>query len=159
VASEVFGILTGRAISPQSLQGKAPPPPPKIEGKASFLAAVHNSHFFQSQDVVHYWCARSLASWPECAELMKLYIDAETRRDPLLACQSTLDLLRIDELGMARHLVWGRQRRLDLVLGDAIVQALTEIGHDFGDNLSKLRINEHTPRSGVKELTDFYYSA
>jgi len=130
-----------------------------VEGKASLLAAVHNAHFYQSEDVVRYWCGRALDFWPESAEIMTRFADSQTRRAPGMACRSTLELFGLDGLGTLDYLLRGGKKRLDLVLSDAIVHALHERGIEIGPQLSKLRSKEHSTRTGAKELTDFYYSS
>ncbi len=158
IASEVLTVLTGREIPPPALQAKCPSPPSKVEGKASFLAAVHNAHYYQSYDVVHYWCTRAVQLWPECAELMTRFIDSQTRRSPQLACRSMMELFELDDLGTSKYLLRGGAKRLDVVLGDAIANTLQGMGLAVAD-ITGLRTREHSLRSGSKELTAFYYSS
>lgn len=159
IASRVLSLVTGTRIAPSTLQARCPSPSPKVEGKASFLAAVHNAHFYQSYDVVHYWCARALHYWPECAQLMTRFVDSQTRRAPQLACRSTMELFKTDELGTLQYLLRGGAKRLDAVLGDAIANSLQEIGSELATDVAGLRASEHSLRTGAKELTDFYYSS
>lgn len=159
MASEVLMALTGRKIPPSALRAKSPSPPPKLEGKAAFLAAVHNAHFHQSYEVVHYWCARALEFWPECSQLMTRFIDSQTRRAPLLACKSALELFELDELGTSHYLLRGGAQRLDLLLADAITNTIQDTGRNGVTDIAGLRMREHSIRTGPKELTDFYYSA
>jgi hypothetical protein len=159
VASKVLASLTDQHIPPQNLQSRSFSPSPKVEGKACFLAAVHNAHFYQSGELVHYWCARALQFWPECAEIMRRIVDFQTRRVPIMACKSTLELFELDKLGTLRYLLRGGQQRLDLVLSEAVVKCVSAIGFDIGKEVSELRVKEHSPSTGPKELTDFYYSS
>jgi hypothetical protein len=159
VASKVLASLTGQHIPPQDLQSRSFSPSPTVEGKACFLAAVHNAHFYQGYDLVHYWCARALQFWPECAEIMQRVVDFQTRRVPIMACKSALELFELDKLGTLRYLLRGGEQRLDLVLSEAVVKAVGAIGFDIGKEVSDLRVKEHSTRTGPKELTDFYYSS
>ncbi len=159
IASEVLAILTDRRLPPSTLQAKSPSPSPKVEGKASFLAAVHNAHFYQSYDLVHYWCARALDLWPECAQIMARFIDSQIRRVPQLACRSTMELFELDELGASQYLLRGGAQRLDMVLGDAIAHSMQQSSLAALVDVSSLRMKEHSIRTGPKELTDFYYSS
>jgi hypothetical protein len=159
VASKVLVSLTGQDIPPQNLQDRSFSPAPKVEGKACFLAAVHNAHFYQSCDLVHYWCARALEFWPECAEIMRRVIDFQTRRVPIMACKSVIELFDLDELGTLRYLLRGGEQRLDLVLSEAVVKSVKAIGFDIGKGVLDLRVKEHSTSTGPKELTDFYYSS
>jgi hypothetical protein len=159
VASQVLASLTGENIPPQNLQSRSFSPSPNVEGKACFLAAVHNAHFYQGHDLVHYWCARALQFWPECAEIMRRVVDFQTRRVPIMACKSALELFELDKLGTLRYLLRGGEQRLDLVLSEAVVKAVSAIGFDIDKEVSDLRVKEHSTRTGPKELTDFYYSS
>jgi len=159
VASKTIDLLVGKTISQEALQEKADLPPPTIEGKASLLAAVHNAHFNQSYEIVRYWCGRALEFWPESAEIMKRFIDSQTRRAPALACRSTIELFGLDRLGVLGYLTRGGKKRLDPVLGDAILHSLRERGIEIGPQLTKLRSKEHSIKTGPKELSDFYYNS
>jgi hypothetical protein len=159
IAAEVLALLTGRSIPPRTLQSKSPSPPRKVEGKASFLAAVHNAHFYQNYDVVHYWCARALELWPECAQLMTRFVDSQTRRVPHMACRSRLEMFERDELGTLQYLQRGGGQRLEMTLGDAVAHSVRAVGLDIRSEVPALRLEEHSIRTGPKELTDFYYSS
>ena len=159
VASRVLTLLTGRDIPPQNLQSKSLNLSPKVEGKACFLAATHNAHFYQSYNLVHYWCARALQFWPECAEIMRRVVDYQTRRVPIMACKSTIELFELDELGTLRYLLRGGGQRLDLILSEAVVKSVGAVGLDIEKEVSDLRVKEHSPKTGPKELTEWYYSS
>ncbi len=159
IGSEVLALLTGKTVSAPTLLGKITSPSSKVEGMPHFLAAVHNAHFYQSYEVVHYWCARALQLWPDCAQIMTRFVDSQTRRVPQLACRSTMELYKLDEMGMLHYLLRGGAQRLDAVLGDAIANSMQELGLDGAADLSGLRVSEHSIRSGPKELSDFYYSS
>jgi hypothetical protein len=90
---------------------------------------------------------------------MRRVVDFQTRRVPIMACKSTLELFELDKLGTLRYLLRGGQQRLDLVLSEAVVKSVGAIGFDIGKEVSDLRVEEHSTRTGPKELTDFYYSS
>jgi hypothetical protein len=156
VASKVLESLTGQIISTEDLRSKSSLPSREVEGKASFLAAVHNAHYFQGNDLARYWCARALEYWPECAEVMTRFVDFQTRRVFTMGCKSAIELFGRRELVT---LMRGGKKRLDIALSDAIVECLNAIDIDIGENISGLRAKEHSIRTGPKELTDFYYSS
>ena len=55
---------------------------------------------------------------------MTRFIDSQTRRAPLLACKSALELFELDELGTSHYLLRGGAQRLDLLLADAITNTI-----------------------------------
>jgi hypothetical protein len=156
VASKVLESLTGQAISIENLRSKSSPPSREVEGRACFLAAVHNAHYYQSYDLAHYWCARALQFWPECAQIMTRFVDFQTRRAPMMACKSAIELFGRRELVT---LMRGGKKRLDIALSEAIIKCLKAVGIDIGKETADLRAKEHSTRTGPKELTDFYYSS
>jgi hypothetical protein len=57
-------------------------------------------------------------------------VDFQTRRVPIIACKSALELFKLDELGMLRYLLRGGGQRLDLILGEAIIKSVSAVGLD-----------------------------
>jgi hypothetical protein len=131
----------------------------QLEGKACFLAAVHNAHFYQRPEIVRHWCDRALRLWPGCSELMTRYIDFETRNVPMMACKSGLELFERDELDTVRYLAAGRLRRIDLALCNAVAESVKQVGLEIGARLDELRVEQHSPKDSPRELTDFYYNS
>jgi hypothetical protein len=160
IASRILSLIAGRRVSALSLLSKARAPAVEIEGRACFLAASHNAAFHQGKEIVRYWCDRALYFWPECAQLMMRFADYATRRElPMVLCKSMVEFDALDRFDTRRYLGFGRMRRLDLTFSDAAVAALAGIGISVEHEIAELRIREHSPRSGHKELTNFFYSA
>ena len=61
VALRVVEHFTGRSASPRKFLAHRVMPPDDIEGKAALLAATHNAHFYQSPEILHYWCERAFS--------------------------------------------------------------------------------------------------
>jgi len=158
-ASKVVQFLNGQTVSLEILQRKCPPLPAKIEGKACFLAAVHNAHFYQRADIVRHWCDRAIHCWPECASLMTRFVDYQTRGLSVAMCKSGLELLSQDELDTARYLARGRAQRIDLTLCEAVIGSVASIGLSIGDDIECLRSRVHALGSRPTDLTEFYYSS
>ncbi|MGE3783607.1 MAG: hypothetical protein AB7H71_12790, partial [Alphaproteobacteria bacterium] len=159
IASEALAILVKSKVSSEDLLRRGSSPSEQIQGRACFLAAVHNAHFYQRLDVVRYWCDEALKHWPECSELMTRYIDYETRNLPMMACKSGRELLELDELDTARYLASGNVRRLDLTLCEAVAGSLDEAGLQVGPAIDRLRVEQHSPCDTPRELTEFYYNS
>lgn len=101
-----------------------------------------------------------LPSRQECAQLMARFAEYVTCHDlPMMLCKPMLEFDALDRLDTRDYLGHGRMRRLDITFGDAAVAALADIGIEIEREIADLRINEHSPRSGPKELTDFFYCA
>jgi hypothetical protein len=143
-----------------SLTGAHIAPPPEVEAEASFLAAIHNAHWYQSYEVVRHYCARALSYSPHIADLMLAYIELQTRRaTPMLMSEADE---RIHQLGsplIHHYLFHTNGKLLDRVLLGAMVDALAEVNIDAGDRLDSLRREEHSVTRGPVNLLDFYYCA
>ena len=63
--------------------------------------------------------ARALQFWPECAEIMLRVVDFETRRVPIMASKSAIELFELDKLGTLRYLRYTAIGELLLQLNDA----------------------------------------
>jgi hypothetical protein len=159
VASRVLAALGDNTIAPGDFQNKSQPPPAVIEGKASFLAAVHNAHFHQELEIVQYWCKRALDFWPGCAELMMRFVDAQARRGPVWACRSTAELFELDQVGALNYLLRSGGKNLNLVLGEAVTKAVASVGRTVPTDLLELWTSEHSVGAAPKQLTDLVYSS
>jgi hypothetical protein len=76
-----------------------------------------------------------------------------------MANKSTKELAQIDGLGTLRYLMRGGRQRLDLTLGEAMVNSIKAVGLDIGNDINELRIKEHSVTNEPMDLTDFYYSS
>lgn len=159
IGSQIISLLGGQAIAPQALRSDAPSVPDEVEGNASFLAAVHNAHFYQRAEIVRYWCDRAMQHWAECGEVMMRVLDYTTRRIPLAVSKAGQELLELDRLRTLDYLSRGGAQRLDLLLCDAFAACLDRAGVDMTQNLARLRQEYHSLAGGPKDLTDFYYSS
>ena len=158
VASKVLSFLVGGSFPFEDLHAAFSPPPDKVEGKACFLAAVHNAHFYQGSAIVGHWLDRAVRFWPESAQLMIRFIEYETRAVPMLTCKSGRELVELDELDTLRYLSRGGARRLDLTLCNAVVACVKKLGIDIEREIAELRVRQHSIER-PRELTDFYYSS
>ena len=152
VASRISSMLPGQAVPPRAFAALSGGPSAKVEGQASLLAAVHNAHFYQRQEVVDYWLQRAVRSWPESREVIVRFVDFQMRRSPAVACKSALEMLALEEPDTLRYLSL-HGKRLDFTLGNAAAKCLAASSQD------EIRAREHSIAGGPRELTDFYYSS
>jgi hypothetical protein len=66
----------------------APAVDPADEGIAHFLAAIHNAHYGQSEEIVRYHCARALELSLDVAGCMLAFVDSQLRRAERWMCAS-----------------------------------------------------------------------
>jgi hypothetical protein len=74
-------------------------------------------------------------------------------------CRSAHTLLQAQAVSLPRYLMTGDMKRVDLVLVDAIVDAVAEARPEGKASISVLRRTEHTVRNARRDLLDFYYAS
>jgi hypothetical protein len=157
-ASCVLRSLKGKELPWRTLLDSSLAPPPEIEAEASFLAAVHNAHRWQSYDLVRHYCRRALKFSPHVAELMINYIDIQTRPSiPMAMSESQEKMFNLGSPLMHRYLFRFNEQRLDRLLLDAIVEALGETQIDARDRLDQLRREQHSIAFFETNLLNDYY--
>ena len=159
-ASCVLRSLKGQESSWYTLVKDCVDPSPKIEAEASFLAAVHNAHMWQSSELVRHYCRRALNASRHVAEIMINYIDIQTRPSiPMSMSESQEKIFKLGSSLMHRYLFRFNDQRLDRVLIDAIVDALAEVGIDASERVDQLRREQHSIAFDETNLLSYYYSS
>jgi hypothetical protein len=156
-ASSALQIFTGKSISWTQLMSVDVLPSPHIEAEVSFLAAVHNAHWWQPHELVTHYCSLAVKLSPQVSKLMTSFIDLQTRRTPMLMCRSAEEIAGLGSPLMQNYLLRFNYQRLDSLLLDAVVNALKQAGIDAGIQLDKLRKEEHSVARGSVDLLQFYY--
>jgi hypothetical protein len=160
-ASCVLRSLKGIDLPWYALAGDHVAPAPETEAEASFMAAIHNAHRWQSYELVRYFCARALKFSPHVGELMLNYVELQTcNAAPDRMSEAEQQIFRLGLPLIHRYLLRQHDKRLDTVLLKAIVDALEEIGIEARERLERLRRDEHSVRLRDIDLLDpFYCSA
>lgn len=167
------GILVTMAAAANSvlaaLGEEAPPwrelydaeliPAPEVEAEASFLAAVHNAHWFQSFELVRHYCHRAVGYWPGIAEIMTRFIDIQTRSTPMLMCREAEEISDLGSPLIQHYLLRYNNQQLDELLIDALVDALASVDVDARPKLSDLRRSEHSIAERPTDLLAYYYNS
>lgn len=156
-ASGALQIFTGKNIDWTQLMGVDVLPSPQIEAEASFLAAVHNAHWWQPPELVKHYCSLAVKLSPQVSKLMTSFIDLQTRRAPMLMCRSAEEIAGFGSPLMQNYLLRFNYQRLDSQLLDAVVHALKQAGIEAGKQLDQLRKEEHSVARGPVDLLQFYY--
>jgi hypothetical protein len=157
-ASFVLRKLKGVEVPWSMLLNDDIVPTPETEAEASFLAAIHNAHWWQSYDLVHHYCARALSLSPHVSDLMLNYIELQTCHWAPMRMSEPED--RIFKLGsplIHRYLLRTNMKKLDKVLLDAVADSLMEAGFDGRELLDRLRREGHSVALGNVNLLDYYY--
>jgi hypothetical protein len=156
-ASSLLRSLKKKDVPWRELIAKAPTPSREVEAEASFLAAVHNAHWWQSEAVVRYYCMRAVRfSW-NITKLMECFIEFQTRRAPMLMSSAAEQIAALRSPLINRYLLRYNSHQLDPVLLAAIVSALREAGIDAQKKLDELRRLEHSASKRKINLLDYYY--
>lgn len=159
-ASAVLRTLKGVDTPWYALTGDHLWPSKQTEAEASFLAAIHAGHWWQSYDIVRYYCARALSLSPHAADLMLNYIELQTVYSvPMRMSASEDQILKLGSPLIHRYLLGTNLKRLDKVLLDGIVDALAEAGIEARQQLDRLRREEHSVTERQINLLDYYYSS
>lgn len=158
-ASRVLRLLRAGDVAWPALVDERVGPSPEVEAEASFLAAVHNAHWWQSYDLVHYYCLRAVRLSPAIAQVMTHFIDLQTRRAPMLMCRSAEQLARQASPLIQHYLLRHNNQQLDVELLEAVVSSMREAGVDAAGTLAQLRREEHSVTRGDVNLLDYYYGS
>jgi hypothetical protein len=156
-AETVILALGKRPPARTDLRQRSPSPPAMVEADAAFLAAIHNAHWYQSRDVVRYYCAQALKLDPHLAAVMSVYLDLQTRRSPMLMCRAAEQIVGSASAQIQQYLLRQNTKRLDTVLLDVLTAVLEDAGVPSKTRLSKLRREEHSVCTRDCNLLEFYY--
>jgi hypothetical protein len=134
-------------------------PSAEIEAEASFLAAIHCAHRYQSYEMVHHFCERALKHSPHVAELMLNYIELQVlKRTPLRMSAAEQEIFRLGSPLIHRYLLRHNDKWLDKLLFRAMVEALEDAGVSARCKLARLYREEHSTRAGEINLLDPFYA-
>jgi len=133
-------------------------PSAEIEAEASFLAAIHNAHRYQSYGMVHHFCSRAVKNSPHIADLMLYFIDLQAiNKAPLRMSEAELEIFRLGSPLVHRYLFPNNDKRLDKVLLTAVANALEEAGIPARERLERRYREEHSTRNAETDMLHPYY--
>lgn len=79
VTNELLDLFNIHRPPPESLEI---PILPRCTGTAHFLAAIHNAHYGQRDEIVMHHCQAAIRTWPPIANLMTAFVDSRLRPAP-----------------------------------------------------------------------------
>jgi hypothetical protein len=159
-AEPLISALAAHGARASELEQVAIPVRPEDEALAHLLAAIHNAHWGQGRDVVGYHARRAVELAPQSTDLLRAYVDAQSRgAEPWLT--EAFDRLtrapnarRYMTTADPRHL--GKLADFDLV--DAVADALEAVGVPAREEVAKILRSEHG-RAPRVDLLDPRYRA
>jgi hypothetical protein len=161
-AERLLPLLGAAGTGREELLERAAPPDAATEAEAYLAAAIHNAHWGQPHEIVRHWCDLALAASPGVARAMECYLDLQTRRAPVWACESFARLSTLGIRSLRRYVSTYSQGKLfDSVLLDAIAGALEDVGEPGHERLAALRRQERgvAPGRPVDFLDPYYRSS
>jgi hypothetical protein len=131
---------------------------------AHFSAAIYNAHHGQPARIIQYHCTQAVKLSHSVVQTMLDYLDFATRITSSVLCESfhriiAADTLKQYEGGIALTHPRGK-KLLDVQLVDAISEALGLVGVNIKEQVTELRVKEHSVQGeGVDLLNSFYNRA
>jgi hypothetical protein len=133
-------------------------PSNETEAEASFLAAIHNAHRWQSYEVTRHFCRRAVALSPHIVDLMLSYIELQTRdAAPIHMSEAEEKILRVGSSLIHHYLYSNNDRRLDRILLGAIAEVLEEVGVPAQEQLDRIRREEYSLKDQETDLISYYF--
>ncbi|QXV63881.1 hypothetical protein INP83_12280 [Mucilaginibacter sp. 21P] len=132
-----------------------------VKAIAYLCAAVHNAHYGQGDEIIGYLVREANECSHISRDIFKKYADFSSRKIDTVLCKSHQDLIEgelITQYERGSGFISKRGKKLlDLSLVDAMIATLKDAAIDIGEEITDLRMSEHSPASGpVDLLTPFY---
>ncbi|WP_046759071.1 hypothetical protein [Kordia jejudonensis] len=160
-AKTVIETLTDKEISIENIPDSAVKPTNATAAVAHFCAAIHNAHFSQPKHILAYHCQKAVALYPEIKEIMLQYIDFTSRKASTILCGAFEKVIvggHMEQYEGGMSLIHPTRKKLiDIELLDTIVDALKSIGHNYTDELQKIRIAEHGITEKPLDILQSFY--
>ncbi|HZI48277.1 MAG TPA: hypothetical protein VFD75_10820, partial [Pyrinomonadaceae bacterium] len=156
-AASLLKLLDGPQLRWDQIADACIVPPSRVEAEAYFLAAIHNAHWWQRYDLVHHYCLRALQMDPELTQPVRLYIDLQSQRAPMLMCEAAEQLTTSGSQLIQHYLFHYNDGVLDELLLNAAADSLQHLGINVQDQLARVRREQHSVARREINLLDYYY--
>lgn len=157
VASVLLDAFGAKAATWREILPRAPRPLADVESEAYFLAAVHNSHWWQTSATVDYYVTESLRFSTHLVPIMTAFVEQQARRVPHMLSRSAETVFKSGSLQIQQYLLGREHQCLDPLICAAIVKALRGISAKPVPRLDRLWSKEHSPEKGPLDLLSHYY--
>jgi len=159
-ASRIVQTLDGRNLPWQELVSHGPHPTAKISSEASFLAAIHNAHWYQCREVVSYHLQSALRLAPEIAGVAIQFAQLQCRRQPMYMYEAVRQLADPAWPSVQLYLFQMLSRKQNHQLERALIDAILEtLDPNASQRLMQILCDEHSLTSAPANLLERYYSA
>jgi tetratricopeptide (TPR) repeat protein len=162
-ANSIMGIKKGPPKTVDKEVVNRVKPTDDVEAHAIFCAAIHNAHYGQPYEQLFTLCKEALEASTQVKGLMTGYIDFATRRLPNYFCRSFKNVMGTNGTnqyeGGKGFLSRTGNKIMDILLVDAIVDALKLHGYDVEQEIKDLRKSEHGAHIRTVNLLESYYAA
>lgn len=157
VATALLRVTSGKVPDFGTLLGEAPLPSAPVAAEASFLAAIHNAHWWQPRDIVQYHCEAAFSKSAHVAQVMAAFVDLQTSSAPMLLSSSAESLAKLSQQSTQEYILRHSTQLLDPVLIDAIADVLEKVEPGARRRISaRLAASRGLGREPCS-LLDFYY--
>jgi hypothetical protein len=162
IGSCVVRVIASKELIWSSAVAETPLPSDSVQAEALFLAAIHNAHHSnQRPGLIAHYCREALKLQPRIADVMKAFVELQTRSTPVLLSASAEALAELPARSIRHYLLRENSHQFDRQLLDTMVSALAGAGSADGaaDLLSRIRIEEHSAARRSVNLLEYYYSS
>jgi hypothetical protein len=128
VAEQLLPIFDAPPQSWRQFAGVELTVPGEVCAAAHLLAAIHNSHWRQGYEIIHYHCRRAIESDAKFARTMTQFLDHYIRRAPAMLCQSFHDIVWDEDKPLwGTYLRMGGEPQQAKILNPFLVEAITDV--------------------------------
>lgn len=149
--------ITGRDIALNESKIREIAPGNDVSGNAHFFAAIYNAHWGRSYEIVYYHCLKALES---SKTIEKAMINYTSMASSHIHWTISKDFEEIADMGILSHYYLTQpqgKEGMDIILVEAMTQALHTVGIDIKDKIDRLRKEKYGFINGKIDLLESYY--
>jgi hypothetical protein len=159
IAAESSKILHSTTDSWRGLIDSAPIPSAQTEAEATFLAAIHNAHWYQAAELVFFYCSTALKIYPQIATAMACFVEMQLQRLPVLMSKGAYELSKLGFPLINRYLLRPESPNLDRVLVNTLTAILSDHNAVFKRSIAAAMEKPSVKLSTSEDLLDYYHCA
>lgn len=159
-AAAVGELLTGNRIDARTLLREAPEAKGRVLADAALMAAIHNAHWWQTEEVVRHFCSEAVTFDPQMADMMTALIDLQTSPAPVQLSEAASNIAMLQQQGTNAYVLRNTVQLLDPFLLEGIAGVLDD-GQKAAQSklLAQWRERNDLAREPADLLSHYYLSA